>query len=173
MTRKHRPGIEESRTKRSKRSLDHILNMREAYIDIVRERLADPTIKEAKKMSFVAIAKRLTDEGFKSPKEEKITYKIVRRLSEIVGVVEPLDIPPQARKTRQELEVGDYVQVIARRRAHYGETGVIRKIAPDRSGFSVEFIDRSKPVSFLAEEVEHQSDEKYYFNPLMMVERPV
>ena len=147
--------------------------MREAYIDIVRERLADPTIKEAKKMSFVAIAKRLTKEGFESPREKKITYKIVRRLSEIVGVVEPLDIPPQVRKTLQELEVGDYVQVIARRRARYRETGVIRKIAPDRTGFSVEFVDRSKPVTFLAEEVEHQPDKRFFDEPLLLVEKPV
>lgn len=172
MARKHRPGIEESRIKRSKRSLEHILNMREAYIDIVRERFADPTIKEAKKMSFVAIAKRLTDEGFKSPKGEKITYKIVRRLSEIVGVVEPLITPPKVQKLLTELEVGDYVQVIARRRAHYGTTGVIRKIAPDRIGFNVEFMGHSKPVSFLAEEVEHQPDERY-INLLLIAEKPI
>jgi len=170
LARKHRPGIEESRNKRSTRSLDHVLNMQEAYINIVRERLADPTIKKAKKMSFVAIAKRLSEQKFVAPQGGKITYKIARRLSEIVGVVEPLVIPPQVQKTPQELEVGDYVEVIARRRARYGETGIIRRIAPDRSGFSVEFSGRSKLATFFAEEVQHQPDESYYLNYFALAE---
>ncbi|MCC5610777.1 hypothetical protein LC612_29530 [Nostoc sp. CHAB 5834] len=166
MTRKHRPGIEESRTKRSKRSLDHILNMREAYIDIVRERLADPTIKEAKKMSFVAIAKRLTDQKHTAPHGGKITYKIARRLCEIVGVVEPLDIPPQVQKTLRELEVGDCVRVISAKRAYFGEVGIVRRVADDRRGFLVELRMRSsKLYAFFAEEVEHLPDDRVKAGP--------
>lgn len=173
MAQKHRPGIKESRIKRSQHSLERVLNMREAYVKIVQERLADPAIKDTKKMSLGAIAKRLTDQNYKAPRDGKITYKIVRRLSEIVGVVEPLDIPPQVKKSRQELEVGDYVEVIARRRARYGDTGVIRGIAPDRSGFSVEFSGRSKLATFFAEEVQHQPDESYYLNHFAFAEQPM
>lgn len=147
--------------------------MREAYIDIVRQRLADPAITPEKKMSFVAIAKRLTDKGFKSPKEEKITYKIVRRLSEIVGIVEPLVSPALVPKLLTELEVGDKVEIISRKRAFYGMTGIIHAVNADKTGFLVALSGRSKPLPFFAEEVRHEPDESRNYDMLSLAEKPL
>lgn len=156
-------------------SLAHVESMREAYVQIVRQRLGNPSIKPKKKMSFGEIAKGLNLAGFSAPRGGPVTYKIVQRLSEIVGDVEPLPVQPLVRKVTGELQIGDCVTVIAPWKSTHGETGIIRKIAKDGSGFQVQMTPHStnpKLLLFLVEEVEHQPDERHFYDPLSLAEEP-
>lgn len=160
--------------KRMNRSLAHVENMKEAYVEIVRKRLSDRSIKLKKKMSFGQIAGELNLAGFRAPMGGPITYLIVQRLSEITGQVELLAPEPLVQKSSSELGVGDCVRVISAKRHYVGEVGIIRKVADDRRGFQVELRMRSsKLYAFFAGEVEHLPDDRHFYEPISLVNQQV
>lgn len=146
--------------------------MRNDYVAIVLERLADPSIKASKKLSFCSIAKRLNALGHKAPNGGDITYKIARRLSEIVGEVCLPQAPEQIIKDNSELEVGDCVEIVAHLRPSHGELGIIQKIADDREGYAVQ-LSRLKPKLrvFLAHEIRHYPNAQHFYDPLSRAEK--
>lgn len=167
------PGAEASLVVRSAKSLAHLESMRDAYVEIVRMRLADLRIDASKKLSHYHIARALTEAGYRAPRGGNITYKIALRLYEVVGDVElPLE-PRRVKKAVDELRVGDFVVVISPRANAQGWTGVIRKILPESSAFQVQFppARQGRERIYLAEQIEHQPDELYFYDPKAAAER--
>lgn len=146
--------------------------MREAYVGIVCKRLADPTIKAKKKRSHLLIARELTDAGFRAPRGGPITYKISYRLCEIVGTVELPSEPELVKKPVAELEVGDCVIIISPHASARGLTGKIARILKQNGAFGIIFpslFDVRERI-YLADQIEHQPDERQYYDPLSILE---
>lgn len=174
--RNERPGIAESREARIARSISYYESMRDDYVAFVRKRLADPTIKDAKKLSPLAITTHLEGLGHTAPKGGKLRNKIVYRLSEFVGEVTlpTVALPPQ--KELCALTVGDLIEVVAVKHPACGEVGIIRKISPDREGFQIEFPTGSRKPRLrvlLASQIAHQPDKRLFDDPLEMAELPL
>lgn len=172
MKKECHPGAVASQKMRSARSLAHLESMRETYIDIVRARLADPSIKPKKKLSHLSIARALTDAGFRAPRGGPITYKIAFRLHEIVGEVELPPEPELIKKSVAELEVGDCVLIVTPRANARGQTGQIIEILSDGNAFRVIFpsIGDRRAQTYLADQLEHQPDERLFYDPLSILE---
>jgi hypothetical protein len=134
--------------------------------------MEDQAISQKRKRSHYAIAKLLTDAGFEAPKGGKITYKIVARLSEIVGDILPLPKVVPVRKPTSDLTVGDCVRIISKNRPSRGSAGIIRVVATDLGGFGIQMrVDKPKLTFFLESEVRHQLDERLFYDPFSIFER--
>jgi hypothetical protein len=172
MKKERHPGADASQRMRSARSLAHLETMREAYVGIVRKRLADPTINAKRTLSHLCIARELTEAGFRAPLGGPITYKIAFRLCEIVGTVEPLPEPELVKKSVAELEVGDCILVISPHASARGWTAKIVRVLSENGAFAVVFpslVDVRERI-YLADQIEHQPDERQFYDPLSILE---